>query len=267
MINSRLKAEPSTQPVPPASAPTLAGTVRYWRIVAVAVAACVAATAAYVSVMPPQWEASAHILVAPVPADADLSELGVISGSVEPARSLQTAVALLDTPAVAAATAAKLGAPWSAESVDRGVVLEPLGQSYVVQVKAQADSPSGAALLATTFMETALETRNSEIKKRAATLLALRTKPPAGTTRKAGAVTGERLELIIRTGDPSLSMDQPASPPSSPVGLPAPYKIALSAVLGLCLGVAAAWVRAHGTRPDDERRAPAYAPRDDGSDR
>jgi uncharacterized protein involved in exopolysaccharide biosynthesis len=244
-----------------------AGIVRYWRFIVVVVAACVAATAVYVFVVPPKWEASAHILVAPVPADADLSGLGIISGSVEPARSLQTAVALLDTPAAVAATAAKLGAPWSPASVDRSVVLEPLGQSYVVEVKAQADSPSAAARLATTFVESALATRNSEVKKRAAALVALRNGLPAGRTSEPDSATEAQLELIIRTGDPSLSTDQPASPPRSPVGLPAPYKIALSAVLGLCLAVAGAWARTHGTRPDDGIRAPAYAPEDDGTDK
>jgi uncharacterized protein involved in exopolysaccharide biosynthesis len=253
--------------VPPASALTLVGIVRYWRFVAVVVAACVAATAGYVSVVPPKWEASARILVAPVPADADLPGLGLVSESVEPARSLQTAVALLDTPAAVAATAARLGAPWSPASVDRSVVLEPLGQSYVVEVKAQADSPSSAARLATTFVESALATRNSEIKKRAAALLGLRNGLPAGMTSKPNPATGARLELIVRTGDPSLSMAQPASPPSSPVGLPAQYKIALSAVLGLCLAIAGAWARTRGTRPDDGIRVPAYAPDDDGWDR
>jgi uncharacterized protein involved in exopolysaccharide biosynthesis len=251
----------------PAPAPAPVGIVSYWKFVAVVVATCVAATAGYVFVVPPRWEASAHILVAPVPVDADLPGLGLVSESVEPARSLQTAIALLDTPATVAATAAKLGAPWSPASVERSVVLEPLGQSYVVEVKAQADSPSTAARVATTFVESALATRNSEIKKRAATLLAMRTRLPAGVTSKPNSVTGARLELIVRTGDPSLSIAQPASPPSSPIGLPAPYKIALSAVLGLCLAIAGAWARTRGTKPDDGVRVPAYAPGGDGWDK
>jgi uncharacterized protein involved in exopolysaccharide biosynthesis len=267
VISSQLMAKPSTRPTSPAPAPALAGIARHWKFVAAVVAACVAATAVYVFVVPAKWEASAHILVAPVPADAELSGLGIISGSVEPARSLQTAVALLDTPAAVAATAAKLGAPWSPASVDRSVVLEPLGQSYVVEVKAQADSPSNAARLATTFVESALATRNAEIKKRAAGLVAFRNGLPAGMTGKPDPATEGRLEMIIRTGDPSLSADQPASRPSSPVGLPAPYKIALSAVLGLCLAVAVAWARTHRTRRDDDLWAPAYAPEGNGSDR
>jgi uncharacterized protein involved in exopolysaccharide biosynthesis len=293
VINPRVKAKPSTavaatgaseiyqsgagrggqvpiadtRPVSPASVLALIGIVRYWKFVAVVVAACVAATAGYVFVVPPKWEASAHILVAPVPADADLPGLGLVSESVEPARSLQTAIALLDTSAAVAATAAKLGAPWSPASVDRSVVLQPLGQSYVVEVKAQADSPSAAARLATTFAESALATRNFEVKKRAENLLAQRTRLPAGMTSKPSSATGARLELIARTGDPSVSMAQPASPPSSPVGLAAQYKIALSAVLGLCLAIAGAWARTRGTRTDDGIRVSAYAPDDDGGDK
>jgi hypothetical protein len=134
-------------------------------------------------------------------------------------------------------------------------------------VKAQADSPSTAARLATTFAESALATRNSEVKKRAATLLAQRTRLPAGMTSKPNSATGARLALIVRTGDPSVSMAQPASPPSSPVGLPARYKIMLSAVLGLCLAIAGVWARTRGTRTDDGLRVPAYAPDDDGWDK
>ena len=256
-----------TDPRPASPAPALAGIVRYWKFITVVVATCVAATAGYVIVVPSSWEASARILVAPVPADADLPGLGLVSESVEPARSVQTAIALLDTPGALAATAAKLGAPWSPESVKRSVVLEPLGQSYVVAVKARADSPSAAARLATTFAESALATRNSEIKERAATLLTLRTGLPAGVTSKPNSATGARLALIVRTGDPSLSMAQPASPPSSPIGLPALYKIALSVVLGLCLAIAGAWARTRGTKTDDRVRAPAYAPDDDGWDK
>jgi capsular polysaccharide biosynthesis protein len=256
-----------TRPAPPPSAAALQRIVRYWRFIAVVVAACVGATTGYVFAVPPKWEASARVLVVPVPADVDLPGLSLVSESVEPTRSLQTAIALLDTPAAEAATAAKLGAPWSQASVDQSVVLQPLGQSYVVEVKAQADSPDTAAHLATTFVESAIATRNSEVRQQALALLALRSSLPAGMTSKLNAATGARLELIARTGDPSLSMAQPAIPPSSPVGLPAPYKIALSAVLGLCLAIAGAWARARGAGAGEDMRVPAYAPDDRGWDK
>jgi uncharacterized protein involved in exopolysaccharide biosynthesis len=279
VINPQLKDKPSatlrgrqvstadTRPVSPESAPALDGIVRYWRFVAVVVFACVAAAAGYVLAVPPKWEASARVLVVPVPTDADLSGLGLVSESVEPARSMQTAIALLDTPAAEAATAGRLGAPWSPASVDRSIALEPLGQSYVVEVKAQADSPATAARLATTFVQSALATRNSEIKQRAAALLTQRAGLPTGMRSKLNPATGVQLELIARTGDPSLSMAQPASTPNSPAGLPAPYKIALSAILGLCLAIVGAWARARGTRRDDGMREPVYAPDSDGWDK
>jgi uncharacterized protein involved in exopolysaccharide biosynthesis len=253
--------------VPAYPAPALGRIFRYWKFIALVVVACAGATTAYVYAVPPKWEASARVLVAPVPADADLPGLGLVSDSVEPARSLQTAIALLDTPAAEAATATSLGGPWSAASVDRSVVLQPLGESYVVEVKARADSPDAAARLATTFAQSALAARNSEVKQRAVALLALRTGLPAGVTSKLSAATGARLQLIARTGDPSMSMAQPAIPPSSPVGLPASYKIALSVVLGLGLALAGAWARARGARPGEEMRVPAYAPDDHGWDK
>jgi len=230
-----------------APAPSRAGIVRYWKFMAVVVAACVAATAGYVSLVPPKWEASAHILVTPATSDTDIPGLGLVSGSSDPARSVQTAIALLDTPAIDAATAAKLGAPWNSASVAQSIVLQPLGESYVVDVKAQADSPSTAATLATAYVESALATRNSEIEQRATALLALRAGLPPGVRKALDPATGSRLQLIARAGDPSMSMAQPAVAPSSPVGLPAPYKIALSAVLGLGLAIAGAWARARGS--------------------
>jgi uncharacterized protein involved in exopolysaccharide biosynthesis len=266
-VRGRPVSNAATRPVSPATAPAWEGIARYWRFMAVVLAACVAATAAYVALVPPKWEASAHILLTTAPDDADLSGLGLVSGSVEPARSLQTAIALLDTPAAESATAAALGAPWDAASVGRSVVLEPLGQSYVVEVRAQADSPSAAARLATTYVESALAARNADIKQRASALIALRTGLPAAMRGTMSAAAKARLELIARTGDPSLSMAQPAVPPSSPVGLPAQYKIALSVVLGLGLAIAGAWVRACRARPDDGMRVPAHLPDDDGWDK
>nr|WP_221376615.1 Wzz/FepE/Etk N-terminal domain-containing protein [Actinoplanes polyasparticus] len=276
MINQQVKDKPSTvargrsvsnPDTAPVSAPLLDEIVRHWKFIAVIVTACVAATAGYVYIVPQRWEASARVLVAPAGADADLAGLGLISGSADPARSLQTAVALLDTPAANAAAAARLGSPWSSVSVDRSIVLEPLGESYVVNVKAQADSPSAAARLATTYVESALATRNSTIKQRATALLALRTSLPASTRSELNPITGTRLQMIARGGDPSLSMAQPAVPPTSPVGLPTQYKIALSVVLGLCLAIAAVWARARGSRPDDGMRVPAQAPDDNGWNR
>lgn len=277
MINFPLRDKPSTavrdrqvsfadpRPVSPSS-PAAKGIVRYWKFMAVVFVACVAGTVGYVSLVPPKWEASARILVTPTSAGADLPELGLVSGSVEPARSVQTAIALLDTPDAEAATAARMGAPWSAASVGRSVVLEPLGESYVVDVKAQADSPSTAARLATTYVESALLTRNSVIRQRATVLLALRTGLPTGARSELDSATGAELQLTARVGDPSLSIAQPAVPPSIPVGLPAQYKILLSAVLGTCLAIAGAWLRAHGTRPGDRMRAPAHASDDNGWD-
>jgi uncharacterized protein involved in exopolysaccharide biosynthesis len=277
LINPRLQDSPTevlrgqqvsiadTGPAP--RTPVLGGIARYWKFIAVIVTACVAATVGYVFAVPPKWEASARVLVVPVPANADMPGLGLVSDSVEPARTLQTAIALLDTPAAEAATAAKLGAPWSSASVEQSISLQPLGQSYVVEVTAKTDSASTASRLATTFAQTALETRDSEIKQRAAGLLAQRLRLPTSVRSKFSSVSGAQLELIARTGDPSLSMAQPAIPPRSPVGLPAQYKIALSAVLGLCLAVAGAWARARGARPDERTRVPAYAPVGDGWDR
>jgi uncharacterized protein involved in exopolysaccharide biosynthesis len=276
VINQQVKEKPGTSvrgrsvsnpDTAPGSAPGLDGVVRHWKFIAVVVTACVAATAGYVYFVPPRWEASARILVAPAAVDADLAGLGLVSGSADPARSLQTAIALLDTPAADAAAAARLGAPWSSASVDRSVVLEPLGESFVVNVKAQADSPSAAARLATTYVESALATRNSKIKQRATALLALRTSLPAGMRSELNPITGARLQMIAQGGDPSLSMAQPAAPPASPVGLPAQYKIALSMVLGLCLAIAGVWARARGSRPDDGMRVPAQAPDDNGWNR
>lgn len=238
---------------------------RYWMFIAVVAIVCFGATAGYAFVVPPKWEASAHILVAPVSADVDVPGLGLVSDSLEPARSLQTAIALLDTPVAAAATADKLGEPWTATTVDRGIVLEPLGQSYVVRVLAQGDSATEAARLATTFAESATEIRDREIKKKASELLALRTSLPTDATASASsAATWARLELIIRTGDPSLSMAQPASAPSSPAGLPVLYKLGLAAVLGLGLGVAGAWVRSRRATRNDGARARVHALDDRG---
>jgi capsular polysaccharide biosynthesis protein len=218
-----------------------------WLLIVLVAVACIAGSVAYVFMVPPSYDAAAQILVTPVGEDPALQGLKLIVAGGEPARSVQTAVALLDTHAAADRTAQKLGGAWTAASVADVVTVEPRGQSYIVNVQAKAGSPAEAALIANTFAENALELRNEDVKAQAGRLArALRASvpvAPAGAdTTSTSTIPAQiaRLEVLADTGDPSLSLAEPAQAPSTPTGLPPVLVIVLAGLFGLVLGVAVA---------------------------
>jgi uncharacterized protein involved in exopolysaccharide biosynthesis len=230
-------AEP---PTPGALARTAGLTSRYWKLIVLVMLACMVGAVAYLTVAPPRYRATAQVLVTPVAPDTATQGLRLIGGS-EPTRSVQTAVALLDTQAAAVRTSAKLGGRHTPASVAQAVTVEPRGQSYIVSVSADAADPDAAALLANTFVGSALELRNEDVKTQASRLAqSLRAATPAG-----GADTGQlaTLDLLAATGDPSLSLTEAASSPERRTGLPPGLIVVLAAVFGLVLGTAAALAR------------------------
>ena len=103
------------------------------------------------------YDATASILVTPLPeGDASFVGIGTVVDTGDPARTMQTAAALVDTPNAAAAAAHALGAPWTQDSVRNAVSVSPLGASNVLNVSASASSPAGAQRLANAFAEKAI---------------------------------------------------------------------------------------------------------------
>ena len=75
---------------------------------------------------------------APPEGDAGFVGIGTVVDSGDPARAVQTAAALVDTPEAAARAAQTLGKGWSAGNVSAAVAVAPLGASDVLAVTATA---------------------------------------------------------------------------------------------------------------------------------
>src|SRR5271163_4253556 len=94
----------------------------------------------------PTYQASATVLVSPLPqGDADFVNTGVVLETGEPPRTVQTAAALVDSVPAAQRTAEVMGHGWTASAVQSAVSVSPRGESYVLEVTAQAGSAQEAA--------------------------------------------------------------------------------------------------------------------------
>jgi tyrosine-protein kinase len=201
---------------------------------------------AYASLRSPVYEASAQLLITPLPQDdTSLRGLSLLRDSGDPARTAQTAASLIDSQPAAALTAKRLGDGLTAEQVLDRTDVTPLGDSDVLAVTARADDPEAAARLANEFASSALVVRRQALLTEVAAALAqVRAQLSAVPTRSpvAADLAGRLTQLrALRAGkDPTLSRSQRAVPPRSATGPPAPLVVVLSLLAGLTIGAGAA---------------------------
>jgi capsular exopolysaccharide synthesis family protein len=92
----------------------------------------------YVVTAPKRYRAEADILVTPVSGSETASAgLGLITESNDPTQTVSTAARLIDTPAVAELTKARLRLSGPAHSLLKDVTAEPIAQSSLVAVQAE----------------------------------------------------------------------------------------------------------------------------------
>ena len=196
------------------------------------------------------YEASASILVSPVSAtDPSFIGTGAVVDSGDPARTVQTAAALIDSPEVADAAASAMGPGWSGARVAASTSVSPRGQSNVLAVTAKGSSAGAAARLADTFARAAVETRArlvqrniatrvSTVQRRIATLS--RTLPATSPELQAlGTQLGELRAAQDTGGDPTLAISQSAQPGSA-TGASRLLIVLIAALAGFALGCIAA---------------------------
>jgi Mrp family chromosome partitioning ATPase/capsular polysaccharide biosynthesis protein len=201
---------------------------------------------AYVSLRSPVYEATAQLLITPLPQDdTSFRGLSLLRDSGDPARTAQTAASLIDSQPAAALTAKRLDDGLTAEQVLDRTDVTPLGDSDVLAVTARADDPDAAARIANEFTRSALVVRRQALLTEVAAALAqVRTQLSAVPTRSpvAADLAGRLTQLrALRAGnDPTLSRSQRAIPPRSAAGPPAPLVVVLSLLAGLTIGAGAA---------------------------
>jgi len=133
----------------------------------------VATSVAWLSVRTAKYQATAQLLVTPVSNDGSYSGLPVITdSSSDPARTLQTAATVIQSPAAAAAAAKTLGAGWNPISVGTAVEVQPRGESDIIAITGTATSPRAARNVANAYARGALAAHANALQTQASTEVA-----------------------------------------------------------------------------------------------
>ncbi|MGZ4177578.1 MAG: P-loop NTPase [Solirubrobacteraceae bacterium] len=216
--------EPTSEPAwsAPADAlgPYLNAVRRHWRLVLSVTVLAVLIASITVERSSESYSATASILVTPLPAgDSGFVGIGTVVDSGDPARAVQTAAALVDTPDAAARAAQSLGKGWTAGRVSAAVSVAPLGASDVLAVTATAPTAAEAQRVATAYARGAIAYRASVVQSQiASSIQQLQARLDqlgsggAGSAQAAALASGlEQLRSIQGTGrEPTLSLSQTA---------------------------------------------------------
>src|SRR5919201_1869292 len=172
-------------------------------LVALVVLVALGAGIAFVTLRSPRYEATAELLISPLPQDdTTFRGLSLIRDTGDPARTAQTATALIDDPDQAARIANQFASS----------ALEARRRALVTEVDAAI-----------------------------AGLRAQRNGLPSGSPVKVDLGRQlSRLRPLSGGEDPTLAFSQRAVPPRSPAGVPAPLVVVLSLLAGLTIGAGAA---------------------------
>jgi Mrp family chromosome partitioning ATPase len=233
---------------------------RHWILVAVVTVLAGLIAAYTVSRGGKTYQATASILVSPLPAGATSTlGIGTVVDTGDPARTIQTAAALIDTQQAAQATARALGKGWTAGRVGGAVGVTPLGASNVLAITAQASNPQDAAHVANAYATNAIAYRGGVVQRQISAELSslsarLAQLPPNSAEAQALATTVSQLRTIQGPGrEPTLSVAQSALPPGGPIGAASWLIVLLALAGGFVLGSVSALALETFIRPVRDR--------------
>jgi Mrp family chromosome partitioning ATPase len=239
---------PTTAPEE-AAGPYWRAFTRHWRLVILVALLAVGAAVFTASRLARNYEASASVLVTPLPGtDPDFVGTGAIIDSNDPARTVQTAAAVIQSPQAAAAAARTLPG-WDPQRVQAAVGVTPRGQSDVLAVTATGSTAEGAAQLANAYARASVAARAAVVQANVAReLRVLRARLPPQPANAPSTLQQQTLAARINQlqsvrdagGDPSLSVLAAAQLPSSPTGAPKWLIVLLAGLAGVALGCVAA---------------------------
>jgi Mrp family chromosome partitioning ATPase/capsular polysaccharide biosynthesis protein len=220
-----------------------------WKLIALIVSVTTLASLLYVAVADRTYEATANLLVTPVPRDSEtLTGLGLIRDSSDPTRDVETAAKLVTTVDVAKIVKERINSDGSPRSLLGKLEADPIAQSNVVAVTASDSSARGARQLANAFGEAVVEERTEKLHRQLDTVIPnvrerVRQLPPQQAGEAPDPLRSRLSELeLLRAGtDPTLRLETRADGPSSPAW-PKPTLSILAGILaGLVLGVGGAF--------------------------
>ncbi len=218
---------------------------RIWLVIACVVIATGAA-AAYATLATKTYEAQATLLVTPVDSgDPDLLGLGLIPSSSDPTRDVSTAASLVNSPSVAARAAEEIGG--DPGELRQAVTAEPLAQSNVVAITAEADAPERAAEIANAFAEATIADRTARLHRQLDTLipsLQARVDRLPVTEQSSQSGIAQRLaalESLRASDDPTIHVETLAEEPTGPSWPRPKLSVVVGAIVGLMVGLVIAF--------------------------
>jgi capsular polysaccharide biosynthesis protein len=220
---------------------------RCWLLVVTLAAVGAAAAAAYSLTAAKQYDATATVVVAPVPPD-DPALLGIdVLHDTQRRTAAETAARLIATPQIAETVRVRLGLRDSRSQVLDAIHTHVLGKSSAVAITARNEDPARAAQLANAYVDSFVEARTasfqseivSAVRRLGARVTAL---PAAQRTAPEGIRLQQRLgdlQALVGTADPTVRHGNEAVAPSS-AAWPDPARWTLwGALIGLVAAVAA----------------------------
>ncbi len=213
-----------------------------------------------------RYEATAEILVTPLPDDPAFAGLG---GLTEP-QQLETAARLVERREIAQAVATRLGRD-SPEDLLDSVDAHPAGESNVVAVEARASNGARAAQIANGFVDELITRRSARFQSVLAARIQ-RSREALGAipahrrdTPRAVLLDQQlaRLTPLVGGGDPTLEVVSDAVAPEEPEP-PSPWwLVPIGALVGLLVGVLVAvfpLARERRRRRQDDAPAARHEP-------
>jgi capsular polysaccharide biosynthesis protein len=205
-----------------------------WSLIFVVCTTVIALVAAgvYLGVRKSSYESTSNVLVAPLATDnPNFQGVPLIRESSDGTRPVQTATGLLATPAVASLTATGLKRGWTEAKVENAIQVQPRGESDIVAITAQTESPSEAAEVANRYAAAALKLRRQAIEP--------------GLDREIQILNGQagnsesikRLRTAQVYGDPTLAIASYAQPPTSSSSPSTKLILLVALIVGLLVGL------------------------------
>ena len=201
---------------------------------------------------PKQYTAEAALLFRDPAFDQKLFGSTFLGGSRDPDREAATNVALVGMKQVARRTAARADIDLTAKEVQAAVVVAPDGRSDVVTVRTTLDDPSTATAVANAFATEFVSIRREADRRTIFNAQRLVDRQLAdikdrgdlgGSRANSLRERGEELSVLgsLQTGNAELV--QRAEPPAGPSGPRPKRNAAIGLLLGLLLGIGAAFLR------------------------
>lgn len=219
-----------------------------WWLVLLSVALATGATAFVLSRVDKVYEAEADLLVTPLPAAATTTPgLGLLRATNDPTRDVETAARFVEGADVARRVRAALRLNRSPTDLLDDVEAEPVAQSNIVSITAQATDPDLARRLADAFGNAVVAHRTELLHRQLDRLIprlrerVSRLTPAERAAEESIARDLRQLQVLRESPDPTIRLNSRAELPTSPSSPRRALSLAGGVFVGLILGIGGAF--------------------------